>query len=150
MRESLTEAMKQAMRDKDSLKLSTLRLVNAAIKDQDIAERGKGNDAGLDDAGILSLLAKLVKQREDSAKTYEDAGRAELAQKERDEVKIIEEFLPTQMSDAEIEVAVKDAITSAGAEGMKDMGKVMGALKSAYAGQMDFGKAGGIVKAQLG
>ena len=150
MRDTLTDAMKQAMRDKDSLKLSTLRLVNAAIKDQDIAERGKGNDAGLDDAAILSLLAKLVKQREDSAKTYEDAGRAELAQKERDEVKIIEEFLPQQLSEDEITAAVKEAIASTGAEGMKDMGKVMGALKAAYAGQMDFGKAGGIVKAELG
>ena len=150
MREKITSAMKQAMKDKDSLRLSTLRLVNAAIKDQDIAERGKGNDNGLDDAGILSLLAKMIKQRQESATTYADAGRDELAKQETDEIKVIEEFLPKQLSDDEIKAAVEKAIADQKAESIRDMGKVMGALKSEFAGQMDFGKAGGIVKSMLG
>ena len=150
MREKITSAMKQAMKDKDTLRLSTLRLMNAAIKDQDIAERGKGNDSGLDDAGILSLLAKMIKQRQESASTYADAGREELAQQETEEIKVIEEFLPKQLSDDEIKSAVEKAISDQGASTIRDMGKVMGALKSEFAGQMDFGKAGGIVKSLLG
>ena len=150
MREELINAMKVAMKAKDSKRLATLRLVNAAIKDADIAERGKGNDAGIDEAGVLSLLAKMIKQRQESAKTYDDAGRAEMAEQERFEIGVIEEFMPKQMSDEDVAAAVDAAISATGAEGMKDMGKVMGALKGKYAGQMDFGKAGGIVKSRLG
>ncbi len=150
MRDKITEAMKQAMRDKATLRLSTLRLVNAAIKDADIAERGKGNDQGLDEPAILSLLAKMIKQRQESAVTYDGAGRAEMAAQERAEIAVIEEFLPKQLSEDEIKAAVEQAIANTSAESIKDMGKVMGALKGAYAGQMDFGKAGGIVKSLLG
>ena len=150
MRDKLTSAMKQAMKDKDSLRLSTLRLVNAAIKDQDIAERGKGNENGLADADILSLLAKMIKQRQESAATYEQADRKELAEQERNEIKVIEEFLPKQLSEDEIKAAVENTIADQGAESIRDMGKVMGALKASYSGQMDFGKAGGIVKSLLG
>ena len=150
MREKITSAMKQAMKDKDTLRLSTLRLVSAAIKDQDIAERGKGNDSGLDDAGILSLLAKMIKQRQESAATYSDAGRDELAKQETEEIKVIEGFLPKQLTDEEIKSVVEKAIAEQGASSIRDMGKVMGVLKSEFAGQMDFGKAGGIVKSLLG
>jgi len=150
MREKITSAMKQAMKDKDTLRLSTLRLVSAAIKDQDIAERGKGNDSGLDDAGILSLLAKMIKQRQESAATYSDAGRDELAKQETEEIKVIEGFLPKQLTDEEIKSVVEKAIAEQGASSIRDMGKVMGVLKSEFAGQMDFGKAGGIDKSLLG
>jgi uncharacterized protein YqeY len=142
--------MKTAMLDKEADRLATLRLINAAIKDRDIALRGEGNTDGVDDGAILGILGKMVKQRQDSAQQYEAAGRNDLACRERFEIKVIEEFLPKQLSDDEVKAAVQKAVTSVGAESIRDMGRVMGILKSNYAGQMDFGKAGGAVKQLLG
>jgi uncharacterized protein YqeY len=150
MRETINAAMKQAMRDKEALRLSTLRLVMAAIKDRDIALRVDGVEHAIGDDEILAILGKMIKQRKDSAQAYENADRTELAEQELSEIKIIQEFLPKQLSDAEVEEAVKKAIADTGASSIRDMGKVMGALKSAYTGQMDFGKAGGAVKSLLG
>ncbi|MEM9717295.1 MAG: GatB/YqeY domain-containing protein [Pseudomonadota bacterium] len=150
MREMINAAMKDAMRAKESERLATIRLVNAAIKDRDIAARTDGNADGVGDSEILGILGKMVKQRQESAKVYEEAGRLELADSERAEIKVIEEFLPKQLSDDEVAAAVKDAIAETGAESIRDMGKVMAVLKSKYAGQMDFGAAGGAVKKQLG
>lgn len=149
MRETINAALKEAMKAQDKRRVSTLRLVAAAIKDRDIAARtGPADKAS--DAELLDLLAKMIKQREESEKIYKDAGRAELAQQEAEEIAIIREFLPKQLSEAEMEKAVVEAITETGAGSVKDMGKVMAALKARYAGQMDFGKAGATVKARLG
>ena len=150
MRDKINSAMKQAMRDKEVLRLSTLRLVMAAIKDRDIAARVDGVDNSVSDDEILSILAKMIKQRKDSAAAYDNAGRTELAAQEKSEIEIITDFLPKQLSDNEIEDAVKKVINDSGASGIRDMGKVMGLLKSTYSGQMDFGKAGGVVKNLLG
>jgi uncharacterized protein YqeY len=150
MRETINAAMKQAMRDKEALRLSTLRLVMAAIKDRDIALRVDGVEHSIGDDEILAILGKMIKQRKDSAQAYENADRQELAQQELSEIKIIQEFLPKQLTDEEVEAAVKKAIADTQATSIRDMGKVMGALKGAYTGQMDFGKAGGTVKALLG
>ena len=149
MRKRLSEATKDAMRAKDKARLSTLRLINAAIKDRDIAARTETNPDGVSDAEILSILAKMIKQRQDSAKAYEEAGRIELGEGERQEIKVIEEFLPKQLGDSEVEAAIKAAIAESGAESIRDMGKVMGVLKAKYTGQMDFGKAGAIIKGLL-
>ncbi|MEM0976794.1 MAG: GatB/YqeY domain-containing protein [Pseudomonadota bacterium] len=149
MRDTLTAAMKDAMRAKESERLATLRLVNAAIKDRDIAARGEGNADGVGDSEILAILAKMIKQRQESAKVYEEAGRLELAEAERAEITVIEEFLPKQLSDDEVTEAVKAAVAETGASSVRDMGKVMGLLKERYAGQMDFGKAGAVVKATI-
>ncbi len=150
MRDKINTEMKQAMRDKDRTRLATIRLINAAIKDRDIAARSEDNHEGVSDAEILTVLAKMVKQRLDSAKIYEEAGRLELAEKEREEIGVIQDFLPKQLSEDESRAAVEKAIADTGASSIRDMGKVMGALKSAYSGQMDFGKVGGIVKELLG
>ncbi|MCV2876626.1 GatB/YqeY domain-containing protein [Rhodobacteraceae bacterium XHP0102] len=150
LRERITNGLKEAMREKDAARLSTLRLINAAIKDQDIAARGKGQMEGVDDGEVLAILAKMVKQRIDSANVYEEGGRLELAEKERAEIKVIESFLPRQLSEAEIEAAIDEVIAQTGASSIRDMGRVMGALKSAYAGQMDFGAAGALIKRRLG
>lgn len=150
MRDRLTEAIKDAMRAKDSLRLSTLRLMSAAVKDQDIARRGGDGGGCLSDSDLVSLFAKMVKQREDSATAYEEGGRMELAERERAEQTIIREFLPKPLSESEVEQAVAKAISDVGADSIRDMGKVMGALKAAYAGRMDFGAAGGRVRAALG
>ncbi len=150
MRETINAAMKQAMRDKEALRLSTLRLVMAAIKDRDIATRVDGVEISIGDDEILGILGKMIKQRKDSAQAYEAAERMELAQQELSEIKIIQEFLPKQLNDTEVEDAVKKAIADTDASSIRDMGKVMGILKSTYTGQMDFGKAGGAVKALLG
>jgi uncharacterized protein YqeY len=150
MRDKITSAMKTAMREKEADRLATLRLINAAIKDRDIALRGEGNIDGVADKDILAILAKMVKQRHDSVAQYDAAGRKDLADRERFEIKVIEEFLPKQLSEDEVKAAVQKAITSVGAESIRDMGRVMGVLKSSYAGQMDFGKAGGAVKQLLG
>jgi len=150
MRDRITAELKEAMRAKDSTRLSTLRLISAAIKDKDIAARGEGNDSGVSDADILAILAKMIRQREESATTYEQAGRLELAEKERAEIGVIEEFLPRQLDEGEIEAAVRAAIEEVGASSIRDMGRVMGALKAKYAGQMDFARAGAAVKAALG
>lgn len=150
MRDRLNAALKQAMLDKEKNRLGTLRLINAAIKDRDIAARADGNYDGVSDDDILGIMTKMVKQRADSATTYEEAGRLELAEQERSEIKVIEEFLPKQLSEDETRAAVQETISAVGADSIRDMGKVMGALKAQYAGQMDFGKAGGAVKELLG
>ncbi len=150
MRDRISEALKDAMRAKDAVRLSTLRLMSAALKDQDIAKRSDGGSGEMSDAEVMSLLAKMVKQREDSAKAYEEAGRMELAEQERAEQCVIREFLPKPLSDDEVNVAIAKAIEDTGASTIRDMGKVMGALKAAHTGRMDFGKAGGQVKAALG
>jgi len=150
MRDRLNAAMKQAMLDKEKNRLGTIRLINAAIKDRDIAVRAEGKMDGVSDDDILGIMTKMVKQRVDSASTYEQAGRLELAEQERSEIKVIEEFLPKQLSEEETRAAVQEVITAVGATCVRDMGKVMGALKTQYAGKMDFGKAGGAVKELLG
>lgn len=150
LRGKITADMKAAMKAKDALRLSTLRLIQSAIKDRDIAARTQADAGdGVSEDEILSLLQKLVKQREDSAKTYDEAGRPELAQKERAEIAILRDYLPRPMSEAETGVAVAALIDELGAGGMKDMGRVMGALKERYAGRMDFGRANAVVKNQL-
>lgn len=150
MREQFNARLKEALKAKDQRRVATLRLITAAIKDRDIAVRSEGKTDGVDDAEILQILQKMVKQRVDSAKTYEEAGRIELAEQEREEMAIIEEFLPKQMSAAEIEQAVNETVTAIGAENLKDMGRTMAALKEKYPGAMDFKKASGLVKAALG
>ena len=150
MRDRINSAMKQAMRDKEVLRLSTLRLVMAAIKDRDIAARVDGVDNSVSDDEILAILGKMIKQRKDSAAAYGNAGRTELAAQELSEIEIITGFLPKQLNDDEIEDVVKKVINDSGASGIRDMGKVMGLLKKNYTGQMDCGKAGGLVKSLLG
>ncbi|MEM8804059.1 MAG: GatB/YqeY domain-containing protein [Pseudomonadota bacterium] len=152
LRDKIGEALKKAMRDKDAVRLSTLRLINAAIKDRDIAARAEGGDMGDTGVGggeILQILGKMVKQRLESARAYEEGGRLELAEKEREEIKVIEDFLPKQLDETEVEKAVASAIAESGAESIRDMGKVMGALKAKYTGQMDFGSVGPMVKERL-
>ena len=149
MRTQVNDALKTAMRNKDTLRLSTLRLINAAIKDKEIANRGAGEDETVNDDEILALLGKMVKQRQESARAYEEGGRLELAEKEHEEIAIIQDFLPRQLDDAETAAAIDAAIAQTGATSIRDMGKVMGALKSKYTGQMDFGKTGPMVKDRL-
>lgn len=149
-REELTTALKTALKSKDQIAMSTIRLITAAIKDRDIAARGTGNAEGIGEAEILSLLQSMIKQRHESSKTYMDNARPELAERELAEIKIIETFLPVQMSDDEVSAAIDAAIKDVNAESIKDMGKVMAALKEKYAGQMDMAKAGGVVKTKLG
>ncbi|HCQ63783.1 MAG TPA: glutamyl-tRNA amidotransferase [Rhodobacteraceae bacterium] len=150
MRIRLKEALKTAMKEKDATRLSTLRLITAAIKDRDIAKRGEGENAEVTDDEILAILGKMVKQRQESARVYEEGGRLELAEKELEEVGIIEEFLPRQLSETEVAAAVDAAVTAVGAETIRDMGRVMGELKGKYTGRMDFGVVGPMVKARLG
>jgi len=149
LRDQINSAMKQAMRDRAAERLSTLRLIIAAIKDRDIAARGDGAEEGVGDAEVLSILSKMVKQRQESARTYEEGGRLDLAERELSEITVIEDFLPKQLSDAEIVAAIEAAVADTGASSIRDMGKIMGALKSKYTGQMDFGKVGPMVKNQL-
>ena len=151
MRDKVNAALKDAMRAKEADRLSTLRLINAAIKDKDIAMRGSvDEDAGVSCDDILGILGRMVKQRQESARAYEEGGRLELAEKELSEIKIIEEFLPKKLSQDEAEAAVDAAIAEVDAQSIRDMGKVMGALKAKYTGRMDFGKAGPMVKDRLG
>lgn len=149
LRNEISAATKAAMKSKDTLTLSTLRLVSAAVKDRDIAARSEDRCDGIDDGEILSLLAKMVKQREESASVYEDNARPELADQERSEIDVIRRFMPKPMDDAEMTAAVSAAIEGCGATCLKDMGKIMGGLKRDYAGRMDMGKAGKLVKAHL-
>lgn len=128
--------------------MSTLRLVNAAIKDRDIAARSNGRES-VSDGEVLEILAKMIKQRRESIKMYEEAGRLELAQGEREEIDIITSFMPKQLNEEEIDKACQDVVKEIGAEGLKDMGRVMGTLKERFAGQMDFAKAGALVKELL-
>ena len=149
MRDRLSAALKDAMRAKAADRLSTLRLINAAIKDRDIAARGEGTEGPVSDEVILGLLGKMVKQRQESARAYEEGGRLELAAKELSEIKVIEEYLPRQLTEAESEAAVVAAIAEVGAVSIRDMGKVMAVLKGKYTGQMDFGRVGPLVKERL-
>lgn len=150
LRARVNTALKDAMKAKDATRLSTLRLINAAIKDRDIEARGEGKDEGVGNDVVLGIMGKMVKQRQESAKVYEEGGRLELAEKELSEIKIIEDFLPRQLSDAEASAAIDAAIAEVGADSIRDMGKVMGVLKGKYTGQMDFGKTGPMVKDKLG
>lgn len=148
MRETLAEALKTALKAGDKRRTSTLRLIQAAIQDRDIAHRGAGKDPVTDEE-ILQILTKMVKQRQESAKAFEDGARLELAAQERDEIAIIADFLPKQMGEDEVREAARTAITDVGAEGLRDMGRAMAALKERYPGRMDFGKASGIIKELL-
>ncbi len=149
VRDRLQTALKDAMKAKEADRLSTLRLINAAIKDRDIAARGEGAEPA-SDGDILAILGKMVKQRQESARVYEEGGRLELAEKELAEIKVVEEFLPRQLDAAEVDAAIADAIAESGATSLRDMGKVMGVLKGKYTGQMDFGAVGAQIKQRLG
>ncbi len=149
MRERINESLKQSLKSKDQIRVSTLRLILAAVKDRDIAARSPDSPEGVSDEDILSIMSKMVKQRRESAQTYEEAGRLDLAEQERQEIEVIEEFMPQQLMPEEIEKACKDVIAELQAQGLKDMGKCMGTLKQKYSGQMDFAKASGVVKELL-
>ncbi|MFO1121403.1 MAG: GatB/YqeY domain-containing protein [Hyphomicrobiales bacterium] len=151
IRTALNTAIKDAMKSGDKSRLSTLRLMTAAIKDKDIASRTEGHDSAVTpDSGLVELFAKMVKQRQESVAVYEQGGRPELAQKEREEIAVIQSYMPKQMSEDEAKAAVAAVIAAVGASSVKDMGKVMAELKSRHAGQMDMAKAGAIVKSLLG
>ncbi|NJM31102.1 MAG: GatB/YqeY domain-containing protein [Rhizobiales bacterium] len=151
LRDSINAALKEAMKSGDKRRVSTLRLMNSAIKDKDINSRSDGHDSALTpDAGLSELFSKMVKQRHESIAVYEQGGRPELAEAEREEIAIIQGFMPKQLSDDEAKAAVAAAIKTVGAASIKDMGKVMAELKAKYTGQMDMAKAGGIVKSLLG
>uniref|UniRef100_A0A2A4YYK7 Glutamyl-tRNA amidotransferase n=1 Tax=OCS116 cluster bacterium TaxID=2030921 RepID=A0A2A4YYK7_9PROT len=150
MRDQINVALKEAMKARESLKTSTLRLVNAAIKDRDIAARGNGGRDLVGDEEILEILSKMVKQRRESHGIYKEAGRDDLADQEAKEIVIITEFLPKQMDEAEIKAACEAVVADIKAEGLKDMGKIMGALKAKYAGQMDFSIASKTIRDLLG
>ena len=149
MRERLSLALKEAMKAKDRDRLSTLRLINAAIKDREIALRAEADPIDLGDGEILAILGKMVKQRQESARAYEEGGRLELAEKELAEIKVIEEFLPRQLTGEEVSAAIEAAVAETGAASIRDMGKVMAVLKTRYTGQMDFGAVAPIVKSKL-
>jgi uncharacterized protein YqeY len=149
MRGEISAALKDAMLKQDRQRMSTLRLVSAAIKNADIEARSQGKPAPSNEA-LLGLLQKLIKQRQESAELYQKGGRPELAAQEREEIAIIQGFLPAQLGEEAVRAAIAGAITATGASGIKDMGKVMAALKSSHAGQIDFGEASAIVKAMLG
>ena len=151
MRDRISEAMKTAMKAGEKERLGTLRLVLAALKDRElgIGTGGQGAPGPVSEADAVQVLQKMVKQRRDSIETYNSGGRPELAAKEAAEIRVIEEFLPSQMSEVDAKAAIAALIKEVGAAGPKDMGKVMGALKQKYAGQMDFGKASGLVKELL-
>ncbi len=148
LRDQINDALKEAMKAKDERKVSTLRLINSALKNADIEARGQGKGP-LADADVLSLLQKMIKQRQESVELYEKGNRPELASQEREEIAIISAYLPHQMSEAEMREAIAAAIQETGAAGIKDMGKVIGSLKGKHAGRMDFSKASGIVKEML-
>ncbi len=149
MRERISAGLKQAMRDKAADRLSTLRLITAAIKDRDIAARSDGSEEGVGEGDILAILGKMVKQRQESARAYEEGGRLDLADRERAEIVVIEEFLPRQLSPTEVTAAIDAAVVSLGAASIRDMGRVMAELKGRYTGQMDFGAVGPMVKDRL-
>ncbi|OHC80821.1 MAG: glutamyl-tRNA amidotransferase [Rhodospirillales bacterium RIFCSPLOWO2_01_FULL_65_14] len=149
IRQRLNDALKAAMKAKEELSVSTLRLILAALKDRDIAARTKGKKDGIPDEEVLGLLQSMIKQRRESIAAYEKGGRQDLAQKEAGEIAIIEGFLPQQMSEAEMAKAIDSVIESVAAASLKDMGKAMAALKQQFAGQMDFAKASALVKQRL-
>ena len=148
LRDDINNALKEAMKAKDERKIATLRMINSTFKNADIEARATGKT--LSDADLLPVLQKMIKQRQESKELYEKGGRPELAQQEGEEIAIISSYLPKQMSDAEVTAAIEAAIAETGAASMKDMGKVVGVLKSKFAGQMDFAKASGMVKSKLG
>ncbi len=148
LRDAINSALKDAMKSGDARRVSTLRLVNSSLKNADIEARGQGKGP-LSDEEILSVLQKMIKQRQESADLYDKGGRPELAAQEREEIAIISAYLPQQMSEAEAKAAIAEVIRDTGAQGVKDMGKVMAAIKAAYAGRMDMGKASGLVKGLL-
>ncbi|MEM9707873.1 MAG: GatB/YqeY domain-containing protein [Pseudomonadota bacterium] len=150
LKDRITSTLKDALKSKDSVAVSTLRMVNAAIKDHEIVLRGEGKTPEVSEADVIAILGKMVKQRQESAKAYRDGGRAELAAGEEAEIGVLETFLPRQLDDAETAAAIDAAIAETGAETIRDMGKVMGVLKSEHAGQLDMGKVGGLVKGKLG
>ena len=149
MRDRITEAMKQALKAKDQAALGTMRLIMAALKDRDIAARGNGNQDGISDDDILSMLQTMIKQRNESAKMYRDGDRIELAEAEEAEIGIIQSFLPAQLDEAAMHEAIKATIAETGASSVKDMGQVMASLKSNFAGQMDFSAVSQMVKSIL-
>ena len=150
LRDRLQTALKEAMKAKEAARLSTLRLINAAIKDREIAVRGEADGGEVGEPEILQIMGKMVKQRQESARAYEEGGRLELAEKELAEIGVIQEFLPRQLDQAEIAAAVDAAVAETGATSIRDVGKVMAALKARHIGQMDFGAVGALVKARLG
>lgn len=149
LREQLKAALKTAMMEKDTHKISTIRLILAAIKDRDIASRGTSKDGVITNDDILQLLQSMIKQRKDSVALYAKGGRQDLVDSEQGEIDIIQSFLPKQMDEAQTKAAVEDVIKTTGAAGLKDMGKVMAALRERFAGQMDFGQASVTVKTIL-
>jgi len=148
LRDQIANGLKAAMKEQDRMRLTTLRLINAAIKDRDIANRGEGKSAA-DEGELQAILARMIKQREESAKIYDDGGRKDLAANERNEIVIIREFLPRQLDETEMHKAIDAAIAASSAEGLRDMGKVMSWLKERYAGQMDFSVASAHVRERL-
>ena len=148
LREQFSEMLKNAIRSKDTLRMATLRLIQAAVKDRDIANRGQGKDP-VSDEEILGILTKMIKQREESAKIYEENARLELAQQEREEISVIQEFLPAQLTEDKMRELCATVVSETGANGLRDMGKCMSTLKERYPGQMDFGKASCVVKGLL-
>ena len=148
LRDDINNALKTAMKDHDKARLSTLRLINAAVKDRDIANRGEGKPA-VDDTELQSILAKMIKQREESVKLYNEGGRPELAKAESDEIAVIREFLPRQLDENEVQKAIAEGLEATGAESLRDMGKVMAWLKDRYNGQMDFAKVGAAIREKL-
>jgi uncharacterized protein YqeY len=150
LRERLSEALKTAMKGRDQRAVSTVRLILTAIKDRDIAARGKGITDGISEQEIYNVLQTMIRQREESIRLYEQGGRLELAQQEADEIKIIETFLPKALSEAEADAAIAAVLAEIGAQGLRDMGRVMAALRERFAGQMDFTKASAKVRERLG
>ena len=150
LRTDLNESLKTALREKNTRAAATIRLILAALKDRDICARGKGNPDGIAEEEILGMLQSMIKQRRESIKLYEEGGRCDLAERENEEIEVIQGFMPAQLSADEIESAVGDIITDVGASNLKDMGKVMAALKGKFSGRMDFSRASAVVRAQLG
>jgi len=150
IRERLADDLKAALKARDPARVSTLRMVAAALKDRDIAARTEGAGGPVAEAEVLTLLAKMIRQRQESAKVYAEGGRPELAARERAEIAVIEGYLPRQMEAVEVEAAVRAAVAETGAASVRDMGKVMAVLKARHAGEMDFGAASGVVKRLLG
>ncbi|MBR1904127.1 MAG: GatB/YqeY domain-containing protein [Alphaproteobacteria bacterium] len=148
LREDLQNSLKEAMKQRDTKTVDAVRLIIAGQKEKDVEARGKGLEKA-SDADLLSMMQTMIKQRNESIRIYKENNREDLAAKEQSEIDVISRFLPKQMSQAEVETAVKDAITATGAAGIKDMGKVMGALKAKYTGQMDFGAASALIKSLL-
>ena len=149
LRDEISSSLKSSMKEKDPVAVSTLRLIQAAIKDRDIAARSKGVDDGISDDQILQVLQTMVRQRHESIEMYKRGNRDELAEREAQEIKVIQGFMPRQLNEAETEAAIDEVVAATGAKSIKDMGKAMGALRERYAGQIDFGKAGAAIKARL-